>query len=63
MRYQVIITDSTSKKRSKDIYGKDLFNFTSNAKANKMIKELKGNNIVGELWDCYDNPLSNLFKF
>lgn len=56
-RYQVLITDGT---RSE--YKREELDFRTKSDANKKIRELRKQGVECELWDCYNNPLSNMFK-
>ena len=52
-RYQVVVP------------GGRVHNFTSKVKANKKLKALIEQGVLerdAEVWDCYNNPLSDMFK-
>jgi len=56
-RYQVLITDGSRDKHDCAL------DFRTKSEANKKIRELRKQGVECELWDCYNNPLSDMLKF
>ena len=56
VRYQVII------EKAHPLYDKKSYDFETKSKANAFAKAVRDQGGKCSIWDCYNNPLSNMFR-